>query len=93
MNTDPYRSDRPAPADTVPATGLIAALVASAALLATACTEAATPSGQPAADAPFDVLLTGARVVDGAGNPWFRAARPAARSPPPTAWSPRASST
>lgn len=24
-------------------------------------------------DAPFDVLITNARVVDGAGNPWFRA--------------------
>lgn len=51
----------------------LAALVAGAALLAAACTEPAPPSGQPAADAPFDVLLTGARVVDGAGNPWFRA--------------------
>lgn len=25
------------------------------------------------ADGPFDVLITNARVVDGAGNPWFRA--------------------
>ncbi|MDE0358745.1 MAG: D-aminoacylase [Gammaproteobacteria bacterium] len=50
----------------------MAALVVGA-LLAAACTEAAPPSGQPAADAPFDVLLTDARVVDGAGNPWFRA--------------------
>ncbi len=26
-----------------------------------------------AAQAPFDVLITGARIVDGAGNPWFSA--------------------
>ncbi|MCY3613145.1 MAG: D-aminoacylase [Gemmatimonadetes bacterium] len=73
MNTDPYRSDRRARADTLPATALTAALVAGTALLAAACSEAAPPSGQPADDAPFDVLLTDARVVDGAGNPWFRA--------------------
>lgn len=30
--------------------------------------ESATPSS-----GPFDVLITNARVVDGAGNPWFRA--------------------
>ncbi len=29
-------------------------------------------SGQTA-DAPFDLLITNARVVDGTGNPWFRA--------------------
>ena len=29
--------------------------------------------GPAAADAPFDVLINNARVVDGAGNPWFRA--------------------
>lgn len=40
-----------------------------AALLATACTEG-TP---PPPDIPFDVLLINARVIDGAGNPWFRA--------------------
>ena len=51
----------------------LAAFVAAAALVAAACTEAGTPSGQPADAAPFDVLLTNARVVDGAGNPWFRA--------------------
>lgn len=28
---------------------------------------------RPGADAPFDVLITDARVVDGAGTPWFRA--------------------
>ncbi len=27
----------------------------------------------PQADAPFDVLIENARVVDGTGNPWFRA--------------------
>ncbi|MCY3678545.1 MAG: D-aminoacylase [Gemmatimonadetes bacterium] len=73
MNTDPYRSDRRARAATAPATALTAALVAVTNLLAAACTAPAPPSGQPAADAPFDVLLTDARVVDGAGNPWFRA--------------------
>ena len=73
MNTDLHRSGRRAPADTVPTTALMAALAVGAALLAAACTEAGPPSGQPADDAPFDVLLTEARVVDGAGNPWFRA--------------------
>ena len=28
---------------------------------------------QPAADRPFDLLVTNARVVDGMGNPWYRA--------------------
>ena len=46
---------------------LFGALLAT---LATACTQGAPP---PTPDAPFDVLLTNARVVDGAGNPWFRA--------------------
>ncbi len=63
MNTCRHPSDSRVP---------LAAL-AGAALLAAACTEPGPPSGQPADDAPFDVLLTGARVVDGAGNPWFRA--------------------
>ena len=46
---------------------LLSALLAT---FATACTQGASP---PTPDAPFDVLLTNARVVDGAGNPWFRA--------------------
>ena len=45
-------------------------LVACITALAWACADAASP---PTADAPFDVLLINARVVDGAGNPWFRA--------------------
>ena len=49
-----------------------AALSVSGLLLVAACTEAAPPSGQRTA-APFDLLITNARVVDGAGNPWFRA--------------------
>ncbi len=32
--------------------------------------QGASPSSS---DAPFDVLIVNARVVDGAGNPWFRA--------------------
>lgn len=34
---------------------------------------ACAPSTSSDPDAPFDVLITNARVVDGAGNPWFRA--------------------
>ena len=30
-------------------------------------------STEPGSDSSFDVLITNARVVDGAGNPWFRA--------------------
>ena len=33
----------------------------------------AFPTEQQAADAPFDLVITNARVVDGTGNPWFRA--------------------
>ncbi len=39
-------------------------------VVAAACTPAPSP---PPAGAPFDVLITHARVIDGAGNPWFRA--------------------
>ena len=46
------------------ASGLLAAF----ALVALAgCAPEATPAG------PYDVLITNARVVDGAGTPWFRA--------------------
>ena len=39
---------------------------------ALACKEGdADPPSQ--GDAPFDILIVNARVVDGAGNPWFRA--------------------
>jgi N-acyl-D-amino-acid deacylase len=31
------------------------------------------PTAGQTADAPFDLLITNARVVDGTGNPWFRA--------------------
>ena len=45
----------------------------AAALTAVALASCTPPeSGPPAADAPFDVLITNARIVDGAGNPWFR---------------------
>lgn len=37
--------------------------------LATACSVEPRPRSQPA----YDLLITNARVVDGAGNPWFRA--------------------
>ncbi len=52
-----------------PASRLVA-LCLGGCILATACAQSAPP---PTADAPFDVLLINARVVDGAGNPWFRA--------------------
>ena len=50
------------------ATLLFAALLCTS---AGACMQAG--DGPPADDQPFDILLTNARVVDGAGNPWFRA--------------------
>ncbi|MGI8496922.1 MAG: N-acyl-D-amino-acid deacylase family protein [Gemmatimonadaceae bacterium] len=48
-------------------------MIAGAAI-AMACTH--TPPGTsattgPATDGGFDILITGARVVDGSGNPWF----------------------
>ena len=48
-----------------------ASLVAVFLSIATgACMQAG--DGPSANDTPFDVLITNARVVDGAGNPWFR---------------------
>ncbi len=32
----------------------------------------APTTGDPASEAPFDVLVTRARIVDGTGNPWYR---------------------
>jgi N-acyl-D-aspartate/D-glutamate deacylase len=43
-------------------------LVLSTAL---AASPAAAPARAPGSGAPFDVLLRGGRIVDGAGNPWF----------------------
>jgi N-acyl-D-aspartate/D-glutamate deacylase len=40
-------------------------------LAAASCAPDVIPD--PDARPPFDVLITGARVVDGAGNPWYRA--------------------
>lgn len=45
---------------------VLAALVLSAGL-------AAGPRAWRAPEAPYDLVITNARVVDGAGNPWFRA--------------------
>ncbi len=41
------------------------------ALAAAACAPDVIPD--PDARPPFDLLITGARIVDGAGNPWYRA--------------------
>ncbi len=38
-------------------------------VLCLALSVCAAPTGD---DPPFDVLITGARIVDGSGNPWFR---------------------
>lgn len=45
--------------------------IAGLALVFTACTPGGPSSG--AAAGSFDLLITNARVVDGGGNPWFRA--------------------
>jgi N-acyl-D-amino-acid deacylase len=44
--------------------------VATLLVLLAACVPAAPPASAPEA-APFDVVITGGRIVDGAGNPWF----------------------
>jgi N-acyl-D-amino-acid deacylase len=44
----------------------LAALTLSAGL-------AAVPRARRAPEAPYDLVITNARVVDGSGNPWFRA--------------------
>ena len=49
------------------ATHLLVAFVALP--LLSAC----VPDGPAARSGPFDVMITNARIVDGAGNPWFRA--------------------
>jgi N-acyl-D-amino-acid deacylase len=45
-------------------------VLGAVALIAVGCTRDAPAGGD---SGPFDVLITNARVVDGAGNPWFRA--------------------
>ena len=47
-------------------------LVALVAAALTACAPD-EPGASEGTDAPFDVLITNARVVDGMGNPWYRA--------------------
>ena len=45
----------------------LSALLTAGAILFFAC------SPPPTADRPFDVLITNGRIVDGSGNPWYRA--------------------
>ena len=40
--------------------------------LAAGCHPAATPGGAPAPAGGYDVVITNGRIVDGAGNAWFR---------------------
>ncbi len=47
------------------------ARVLPAVLILAACTPVRTKPVTPAA-APYDVLITNARIIDGTGNPWYR---------------------
>lgn len=40
--------------------------------LAAGCHRAAAPAGAPAPEGGYDVVITNGRIVDGAGNAWFR---------------------
>lgn len=44
-----------------------------AVVLASVCAAAVWRRGVAADERPFDLVITNARVVDGSGNPWFRA--------------------
>src|SRR3954469_7571088 len=49
-------------------------LLPAAVALAAVCVSAGWRRGMVEADErPFDLVITNARVVDGSGNPWFRA--------------------
>src|ERR1700745_2333884 len=49
-------------------------LLLAAGALAAVCVSAGRRRGTVKADErPFDLVITNARVVDGSGNPWFRA--------------------
>src|SRR5215218_2883808 len=45
----------------------------AAVVLAAVCAASAWRRGAAADERPFDLVITNARVVDGSGNPWFRA--------------------
>jgi hypothetical protein len=51
--------------------GAARALPVAALALSTACAGAATRGPASRAAAPYDLVITNARVVDGTGNPWF----------------------
>src|SRR5215207_11420474 len=48
-------------------------LLLIAVLLAAVCAAAVWRREAAADERPFDLVITNARVVDGSGNPWFRA--------------------